>query len=806
MQILRSTRVGWGCALAALAALALSLSEQTLAQPTDLHTFVGNAITAGRYSNLRKTAAELSISRQGDVLTVTRTGRYTSPAHRHKPHFTWTSSETTLKDEVLEVTYRIAVDGTSLNLTESGGFVAAINGETQPTDANGNAFSADQVNVFRATYRFDDQGAFREEVKNTTRKAPEEWWRKIGTKGANFSGARLKLGHGKQRVLEGRGYPVVLPMDGTLTLSASAGTIELRDPKGQVAGVVSGTILTLELGHEDPQLGIYTAKLRGGGPEATLQADFVQDGRIDSRIRPWSSHTYYPIYEENSGSKNSNTLYVADGPLEKFDTALSLTGKQSSVWWEKGGDYRTSTGFEHGHYTQVSSPKESNAEEHWKADLNGDGLIETGDVAPVLSRYDANADGEISRVEAQDVFRAGALRVLFANYDGDQSGVIDTTEISAGFVARYDTNGSASIDATEWATALRADFPQVIEGNARAGLVAFMGRDANDDGVVSGDEIGRPGSMDFMDSDDVDGDFQNYFDRNNVKLVTTAGVTHFGNKLEENGSSVKLFKGRKSDELVVELDASDIKERATGIADGDTHDSYSVSWWGHCNAWAMASIVFRKPEGELTVNGVTFSVRDQKGVLVEYGMGNTEDSAFYWQQWGGDEIHRWLRVEQQGMMADMDLKDPHNSLGFQVWNYPLLGYRATLKEAEGGDPYVVDVRCTLEKGSYSDEDSSSTATLGYRLHLADDGTIRDGDESKTSWEQTNSSGKREYVRYLIHPYRFVDTTSGSRNPNVSLSRLEELFGSKLKYNRLEDLAAEDTQAGGLAGGPVVTAD
>jgi len=802
-------------AIAALAALALNLGEPSYARPADEAAFLGTANTEGRYNNLRKTAATITVTKDSEgKLSIRREARYTAAARRNDPAFTWTSGDVTYEGGELKVVYRIATDGTSLDLDgDSLGLTARIEGqEGNATAADGTTYTDDDVNVFEAVYRYDDDGTYREEVKNTTRKAPEEWWRKIATKGISFSGPRIKLG-GEQGVVAGRGYPVVVPTDGTLELSISSGAFELRDPAGNVAAVSSGGRIEWDVPHENPVLGVYTAQITSASDGSVVKARFKQLGKIDARIRPWSSHTYYPIYEENwGGAENDRTMFCSDGPLAKFDQLLGLSGKESAVWWEKGGDYRTGFGFEHGHYTKVQSPKEAHAEDHWNADLDGDGFITRGDVASVVSRYDADADGKITKDEAKAVYHAGAIQVLFARYDGDQSGGVDAGEISATFVSRYDENSDDKVDMDEWKKALEADFAQVVDGVATPNLDKFLAKDADGDGVIVLAEMGQPGALDFNDSSDVDGDFDNFFDRNNIKIVTKDDAVHFGNKVVEEDGKLKLMKGRKSDELVVELDPADVKEREDGIADGDLDDSYSVGWWGHCNAWAMASIVFRKPAGEFEQDGVTLSVRDQKGMLVEYGMGDTEDSSFWWQQWGGDDIphvkytagfhrqlHRWLRVEQKGMMADMDMKDPHNNLNFQVWNYPLLGYTATLSEAEGGDPYVLDVRCTLEKGSYSDEDSSSTASVKYRLHFTEDGSIREDDEAKTSWEQKNSSDKREYIRYLIHPYRFIESSRGSRNPNVTLKRLETLFGERLKYNRLEDLEAEDANAGGLSG-------
>jgi hypothetical protein len=179
------------------------------------------------------------------------------------------------------------------------------------------------------------------------------------------------------------------------------------------------------------------------------------------------------------------------------------------------------------------------------------------------------------------------------------------------------------------------------------------------------------------------------------------------------------------------------------------------------------------------------------------GMKNTEDSTFWWQQWGnGDDIpnkkytadfhahiKRWLRVEQQGLMVDLDAKNPANSLNFQVWNYPVAGYEAELSEAEGGDDLVLDVSCRLLHANYADEFSESSKTVKYRLHFDEAGTIRSDDEAKTDWNPGREQLQKKYLRYLIHPFRFRGNGS-SGNPKLTMETLEQLFGDKLKFNDL----------------------
>jgi len=289
-------------------------------------------------------------------------------------------------------------------------------------------------------------------------------------------------------------------------------------------------------------------------------------------------------------------------------------------------------------------------------------------------------------------------------------------------------------------------------------------------------------------------------------LVMKDGKKIVGNKFEEADGTVTLYKGYKKDEKVGDYKRTEIVRILENAADGDFSGSYSVGWWGHCNAWAMAAIMFQCPKEEIEHNGVKFNVRDQKALLVALAMRETRDSTFWWKSWGNtdtmpdakytagfhNQLKKWLRDEQKGVMADMDLKPARPTTGFQVWNYPLLGYIATIKEADGGDPYVLEISNDVQKGSYADENSESTATLTYTLHLNKSGDIREDDGSKTDWTTKDGWGddaEKGYVRYLMHPYGFAGKLS-SANPRVTEGQLEKIFGGKLKRNSLDEVEGE----------------
>jgi hypothetical protein len=61
------------------------------------------------------------------------------------------------------------------------------------------------------------------------------------------------------------------------------------------------------------------------------------------------------------------------------------------------------------------------------------------------------------------------------------------------------------------------------------------------------------------------------------------------------------------------------KDFINGLAnfgkDGLTTGTMNVGWWGHCNAVAAAGLMYQQPQHDVTVNGITFTRQDIRGLL-----------------------------------------------------------------------------------------------------------------------------------------------------------------------------------------------
>jgi hypothetical protein len=97
----------------------------------------------------------------------------------------------------------------------------------------------------------------------------------------------------------------------------------------------------------------------------------------------------------------------------------------------------------------------------------------------------------------------------------------------------------------------------------------------------------------------------------------------------------------------------------------------NTRWAGHCNGFAAAALLEPEPQDPLTALGVTFSVADLKGLLVDYHFGDAAAWSF------GDEnaevspakfhalLLDWVAATNKGVVVTFDLG------GGEVWSYPL---------------------------------------------------------------------------------------------------------------------------------------
>jgi len=140
------------------------------------------------------------------------------------------------------------------------------------------------------------------------------------------------------------------------------------------------------------------------------------------------------------------------------------------------------------------------------------------------------------------------------------------------------------------------------------------------------------------------------------------------------------------------------------------HDSPSAgSWWGHCHAWAAASILDDEPTTDKTKEGITFTVGDQKGLLTECHFDDPVDLWVGTRCNGGTgpsyqdvyalDFHRtlieWLSFEhEEGEEPKREAVVFDIQPGAQVWNYPAYLFTMEFTDDEN-DPNKTHVECVV---------------------------------------------------------------------------------------------------------------
>jgi len=101
----------------------------------------------------------------------------------------------------------------------------------------------------------------------------------------------------------------------------------------------------------------------------------------------------------------------------------------------------------------------------------------------------------------------------------------------------------------------------------------------------------------------------------------------------------------------------------------------SSLWAGHCNGFAAAALLEPEPTAPVEVLGITFSVADLKGLLVDYHFG---DSALWTFGEGGElnpaDFHgmllNWVQVAGKGFVLTYDMGNG------EVWSYPVYRFES----------------------------------------------------------------------------------------------------------------------------------
>lgn len=212
---------------------------------------------------------------------------------------------------------------------------------------------------------------------------------------------------------------------------------------------------------------------------------------------------------------------------------------------------------------------------------------------------------------------------------------------------------------------------------------------------------------------------------------------------------------------------------------------FMEAWHGHCNGWSAASVIFDEPVHAKTVDGIYFSVADQKGLLSElaYGVGidyylgptyrkssdNPLEPAPY-------DVHRAI-VENMGIHKRAMIADLDNNR--QLWNYPF--YRYQMDQSPAGDNRVrIALKLWYARATPNDPNyiglTDSTITYRYYLSTDDNGNVTDG---PNEWI-ANSNPNKTNPDYLWIPSS--DAPSGRRrshNPYLDAAMIEQIIAAPM---------------------------
>ena len=205
-------------------------------------------------------------------------------------------------------------------------------------------------------------------------------------------------------------------------------------------------------------------------------------------------------------------------------------------------------------------------------------------------------------------------------------------------------------------------------------------------------------------------------------------------------------------------------------------------WAGHCNGWAAAAILESEPTAPRTIDGVTFSIADQKGLLSSWHFADNAEWIF-----GDDEVgvgpadfHRAL-IQWIGDGRRSFIVNAANRAD-QVFNYPAYRFRLVYLPDEK-DPALTHVRANVWFADYN----VSPNFVGMKNWPNDDGrlyeyTISGDRKNPTSgaWEGLSANGDR-----FSHPWRVWYPNALSRNtsrpltsPSLDYQLIQSILGGR----------------------------
>jgi hypothetical protein len=194
-----------------------------------------------------------------------------------------------------------------------------------------------------------------------------------------------------------------------------------------------------------------------------------------------------------------------------------------------------------------------------------------------------------------------------------------------------------------------------------------------------------------------------------------------------------------------------------------------LSWTGHCNGWSAAAALFDEPREEKKVNGITFSVADQKALLTEVAMDVNADFFGERVDTGNDYntpkytdtspdqfflvLTNYMGLQRRAVLIDRDT-------GHEIWNQPMAGYKMEYPKPED---YL---------GAAPNAPNVYRIKLRSKIWWRDDGVDPGIITPPFTWETDVATDSRELSMelWLDAPVAFDGNGKITRSGNVIVTR------------------------------------
>jgi hypothetical protein len=220
-----------------------------------------------------------------------------------------------------------------------------------------------------------------------------------------------------------------------------------------------------------------------------------------------------------------------------------------------------------------------------------------------------------------------------------------------------------------------------------------------------------------------------------------------------------------------------------------------AGWWGKCNGWSAAAILYDEPREDITVDldlsnitgedgtlPLTFQTADLKGWLTASNYSGY--SQFYGERYNGEEqdendiypavFHRlityYIGTEHYPMVFDTTATE-------QVWNFPAFAYDMTI--TQDGTTMHVDVTLRFSTDGVSEDhiDGEGELPRGFTNHYTYDLEVDENNRVVGNGTWTSS----QHPDFAWIPYQ-NDRRNSSGHRGLSESRRDELFHGRYAPN------------------------